>query len=126
MADNQFKNSNDEFEDIFSNKNKSNQYEDIFSSSGNSDDFEDISSDSNDFQDDFSKEVEQAFQVRYNSAVENRRRQEIQYDNINDVYGDLANPLSYLYALPALVFAILASVVMSKRQKKKEISQEVK
>ena len=42
------------------------------------------------------------------------------------VYGDLANPLSYLYALPALVFAILASVVMSKRQKKKEISQEVK
>lgn len=90
MADNQFKNSNDEFEDIFSNKNKSNQYEDLFSSSGNSDDFEDISSDSNDYQDDFSKEVEQAFQVRYNSAVENRRRQEIQYDNINDVYGDLA------------------------------------
>lgn len=34
------------------------------------------------------------------------------------VYGDLSNPLSYLYALPALVFAIIASVVMSKRQKK--------
>lgn len=42
------------------------------------------------------------------------------------VYGDLSNPLSYLYALPALVFAIIASVVMSKRQKKKQLSQEVK
>ena len=29
------------------------------------------------------------YQVKYNSAVENRRRQEIQYDDINDVYGDL-------------------------------------
>lgn len=37
--------------------------------------------------------------------------------------GDLSNPLSYLYALPALVFAILASVLMSKRQKKKQLSE---
>lgn len=37
--------------------------------------------------------------------------------------GDLSNPLSYLYALPALVFAILASVIMSKRQRKKALSQ---
>lgn len=42
------------------------------------------------------------------------------------VYGDLSNPLSYLYALPALAFAIIASVVMSKRQKKKQLSQEAK
>ncbi len=42
------------------------------------------------------------------------------------VYGDLTNPLSYLYALPALVFAIIASVVMSKRKKKKSLSQEEK
>lgn len=42
------------------------------------------------------------------------------------VYGDLSNPLSYLYALPAFVFAIIASVVMSKRQKKKQLSQEAK
>lgn len=34
--------------------------------------------------------------------------------------GDLANPLSYLYALPALVFAILAAVFMGIRQKKKQ------
>ena len=34
--------------------------------------------------------------------------------------GDLSNPLSYLYALPALLFAVAASVFMSKRQKKKE------
>lgn len=90
MADNQFKNSKDDFEDIFSNANKSDEYEDVFSSSGNYDEFEDISSGSESFEDDFSKEVEQAFQVKYNSAVENRRRQEIQYNDINDVYGDLA------------------------------------
>ncbi len=34
--------------------------------------------------------------------------------------GDLSNPLSFLYALPALLFAIAASVFMSKRQKKKQ------
>lgn len=33
--------------------------------------------------------------------------------------GDLTNPLSYLYALPALVFAIAAAIFMSVRQKKK-------
>ena len=35
-------------------------------------------------------------------------------------YGDLSNPLTFLYALPALLFAILASVLMSKKQKKKQ------
>lgn len=34
--------------------------------------------------------------------------------------GDLSNPFTFLYALPALLFAILASVLMSKRQKKKQ------
>ncbi len=33
--------------------------------------------------------------------------------------GDLSNPFTFLYALPALLFAVLASVIMSKRQKKK-------
>ena len=89
MADNQFKNSSNDFEDIFSNKNKSDEYEDVFSSSGKADEFEDISS-GEPLDDEFSREVEQAFQVKYNSAVENRRRQEIHYDNINDVYGELA------------------------------------
>ncbi len=35
--------------------------------------------------------------------------------------GDLSNPFSYLYALPALVFAVVASVVMNKIKKKKQI-----
>ncbi len=35
-------------------------------------------------------------------------------------YGDLSNPFTFLYALPALLFAIGASVFMSKRQKKKQ------
>jgi uncharacterized membrane protein YdjX (TVP38/TMEM64 family) len=38
--------------------------------------------------------------------------------------GDLSNPFTFLYALPALLFAILASVLMSKRQKKKEALKE--
>lgn len=33
--------------------------------------------------------------------------------------GDLSNPYSYLYALPALLFAIIASVVLTLRKKKK-------
>ena len=37
--------------------------------------------------------------------------------------GDLSNPFTFLYALPALLFAILASVLMSKRQKKKQSLQ---
>jgi len=38
--------------------------------------------------------------------------------------GDLSNPLSYLYALPALLFAIAASVFMSRRKKKKQITNK--
>ncbi len=37
--------------------------------------------------------------------------------SIVGVYGDLSNPLSYLYALPALLFAIGASIFLSKRKK---------
>lgn len=36
--------------------------------------------------------------------------------------GDLSNPLSYLYVLPALVFAVLASLFIKKYQKKKQKS----
>ncbi len=39
--------------------------------------------------------------------------------SIVGVYGDLTNPLSYLYALPALLFAIGASVFLAKRKKNK-------
>ena len=39
-------------------------------------------------------------------------------------YGDLSNPFTFLYALPALLFAIGASVFMSKRQKKKRQTAE--
>ncbi|MBR4858416.1 MAG: TVP38/TMEM64 family protein [Clostridia bacterium] len=40
--------------------------------------------------------------------------------SIVGVYGDLTNPLSYLYALPALLFAIGASVFLAKRKKNKK------
>ena len=41
-------------------------------------------------------------------------------------YSDLSNPFTFLYALPALLFAIAAFVFMSKRQKKKAAEQEKK
>ena len=37
--------------------------------------------------------------------------------------GDLKNPLSFLYVLPILIFAIVVSVVMTKRTKKKEAAK---
>lgn len=40
--------------------------------------------------------------------------------------GDLSDPLSFLYALPALLFAIGASVFMSIRKKNKSINKEEK
>lgn len=39
--------------------------------------------------------------------------------------GDLTNPFSYLYALPALVFAIAAAIFMSIRQKKKQNKSDI-
>ncbi|MBQ7294965.1 MAG: TVP38/TMEM64 family protein [Clostridia bacterium] len=39
--------------------------------------------------------------------------------------GDLTNPLSYLYALPALIFALCASIFMSKRKKKKQLTENI-
>ncbi len=38
--------------------------------------------------------------------------------------GDLSNPFTFLYALPALLFAVGASVFMSKRQKKKALTDK--
>ena len=40
--------------------------------------------------------------------------------------GDLSNPLSFLYVLPALLFAIAASVFMSQRKKKKQALTTIK
>lgn len=92
MADNRFKN---DFEDIFSNSSKKDDFEDIFSNSADEDSFEDISSFSGSpvkKQDEKSDEYYDGdFTVKYNSAVQNRRRQEIQYDDISDVYGDISS-----------------------------------
>lgn len=88
MADNRF--NNDEFEDIFSNSSDNDDFEDIYSSSSK-DDFEDISSFSSRQQKVSSQEdlFTEDFTVKYNSAVQNRRRQEIQYDDVSEVYGDM-------------------------------------
>lgn len=90
MADNRFK--NDEFEDIFSNSSNSNEYEDIYSSSDAKNEYEDISSFSSEQEDEVYEEdyVSDDFTVKYNSAVQNRRRQEIQYDDVSDVFSNMA------------------------------------
>lgn len=90
MADNRFK--NDEFEDIFSNSSNSNEYEDIYSSSDAENEYEDISSFSSEQEDEVYEEdyVSDNFTVKYNSAVQNRRRQEIQYEDISDVFSGMA------------------------------------
>ena len=90
MAVNRFNNSDSEFEDIFSNNSQSDEFEDIYSDSGENDEFEDISSSSTGQAENlFTEQVSENYQVKYNSAVENRRRQEFQYNDINDVYGEL-------------------------------------
>ena len=93
MADNRF--NNNDFEDIYSNTSKNDEFEDIFSNSSDENSYEDVSSFSGkpskkttSEYDDYS---EGDFTVKYNSAVQNRRRQEIQYDDISDVYGDISS-----------------------------------
>ncbi len=124
MADNRFDNSNEELEDIFSNSAKSDDFENIFSSSSENIDYEDISSCSDNYSDAIdNSSVDSDFSVKYNSAVQNRRRQEIQFENINDVYGDLMeeepkqkrkkkkNPVRKAVAVILCVVLVLGSCV---------------
>ena len=87
MADNRFK--NDEFEDIFSNSSDAEKYEDIYSSSA---DYEDVASfsEENEDEDKYEDYFNDDFTVKYNTAVQNRRRQEIQYDDIGEVFSGVA------------------------------------
>lgn len=93
MADNRF--NNNDFEDIYSNSSKNDEFQDIFSNSSDEDLYEDVSSFSGNPVKKTSEEYDEYydgdFTVKYNSAVQNRRRQEIQYDDISDVYGDISS-----------------------------------
>lgn len=93
MADNRF--NNDDFEDIFSNSSKNDEFQDIFSNSSDENYYEDVSSFSGKparkSPEEYDEYFNNDFTVKYNSAVQNRRRQEIQYDDISDVYGDIAS-----------------------------------
>ncbi len=96
MADNRFENLYDDFEDIFSNSSSGDQYEDIYSNSADQYKYEDISSFSDStekkpspkaYEDYFNDD----FTVKYNSAVQNRRRQEISYDDVSEVYENISS-----------------------------------
>jgi len=96
LADNRFGNTNNDFEDIFSNSSSGDQYEDIYSNSADQYKYEDISSFSDNtegksspkaYEDYFNND----FTVKYNSAVQNRRRQEISYDDVSEVYENISS-----------------------------------
>lgn len=95
MADNRFNNTDSEFEDIFSNSSKTDDFEDVYSSSSNGREYEDVSSFSGRRTENSPKQYDdyfnEDFSVKYNSAVQNRRRQEIRYDDVSDVYGDISS-----------------------------------
>ncbi len=88
MSNNRF--DNNEFEDIFSNSSKNDEYEDIYSNVSQEDEFEDISSFSGEDETPENFNEQGDFTVKYNSAVQNRRRQEIEYSDIEEVYGDMS------------------------------------
>lgn len=88
MADNRFKNSGDDFEDIFSNSSKDDGFEDIFSSSSDKG-FEDISSYSPEAQKSPVSKIPESFEVKYNNSVQNRRRQEYEYGDVSEMYADI-------------------------------------
>lgn len=126
MAENRFK--NDEFEDIFSNTPQRDEFEDIYSSSQN--DYENISSDAEDddsiyFPENTYKapEVTNAqtsneYKVKYNSSFENRKRQEINYDDVNEIYSDTvddnkSNPKKKGHPVRNALIVILCLVLVS-------------
>lgn len=88
MADNRFKNSGNDFEDIFSNSSKNDGFEDIFSSSPD-EGFEDISSYSPEAQKSPVSKIPESFEVKYNNSVQNRRRQEYEYGDVSEMYADI-------------------------------------
>ena len=95
MAENRFKN-NDEFEDIFSNSHKKDEFEDIFSSSQEHIDEESTASEEDDsiyfpentYMQDKPKAQVIDNQVTYNSSFTNRVRQEISYEDVDEIYSD--------------------------------------
>lgn len=96
MADNRFRQSNDDFEDFFSNSSSGDQYEDIYSNSADQYKYEDISSFSDDTEEKSSPKAYEDyfnddFTVKYNSAVQNRRRQEFSYDDVSEVYENISS-----------------------------------
>ena len=88
MADNRFKNSGDDFEDIFSNSSKNDGFEDIFSSSSD-EGLEDISSYSPEAPKSPVSKIPESFEVKYNNSVQNRRRQEYEYGDVSEMYADI-------------------------------------
>lgn len=91
LSENRFNPKNDDFEDIFSNSSKNDDYEDIYSSSASDDDFNVFLPPAaprqprreQSYKYDYNSEE---FKVKYNSAVQNRQRQEINYRDIDEVY----------------------------------------
>lgn len=96
MAENRFKN-DDEFEDIFSKSPKNDEFEDIYSSSQDYiDNAESVSGELDDDSVYFPKNTytpshspkADDYEVNYNPSFTNRVRQEINYDDVDEIYSD--------------------------------------
>ncbi len=85
MAENRFKN-DDEFEDIFSSSPKKDEFEDIYSSSGEADD-DSVYFPENTYTPSQSPKAKE-YEVNYTPSFTNRVRQEINYDDVNEIYSD--------------------------------------
>ncbi len=118
MAENRFKNS-DEFEDIFSNLPKNDEFEDIYSSLQDSvEDDSTISEDDdsvyfpeNTYNQDTAKKQDIENQVTYNPSFTNRVRQEINYEDVDEIYSDTkrdeAKPKKKRHTLRNTLIALL-------------------
>ncbi len=96
MTDNRSNGYEDEFEDIYSNSSQDDTSEDVYSDSQETDEFDKlVSSMEGDVDRDSQNVSQQNYDVKYNSAAQNRDRQEIKYNDTGDVYSDVSSDSSY-------------------------------
>ncbi len=114
MASNRFNGSQDEFEDIYSNSAGNDNYEDVYSNSVHTDEYGklvssmegDINQGSSD------KPHQQPVEIKYNSAVQNRNRQEIQYNDMSDIYSDSYGEEKTRHPVRNAIIAILCIILV--------------
>lgn len=109
MASNRFKDSKDEFEDIYSSSSGNDAYEDVYSNSVHTDEYGRLiaSMEGDINQPTPDKPKQEPVEVKYNSAVQNRNRQEIQYNDMAEIYSDSYDEEKTRHPVRNAIIAIL-------------------